>query len=183
MNYDPVISHEHDWNVYPEFDSNNEMPAILFVPEYNWMDRINAFRGFLDTNGTLYPQIQALDFRQDVTRLEVPYYMVLGEHEARGRAVLANEWFDMLGAPAKEAVVFDGGGHRAHFDQPGMFADLMDRILDDINGSDCRSGSVSTEQAVACSLFRRFNHSSDQIDDTWHPHRDYWATGKNHQPD
>jgi pimeloyl-ACP methyl ester carboxylesterase len=135
MNYGPVISHEHDWNAYPEFDSNNEMPAILFVPEYNWMDRINAFRGFLDTNGTLYAQLQGLDFRRDLTRLEVPVYMVLGEHEARGRAVLADEWFDMLDAPAKEAVVFEGGGHRAHFDQPGMFADLMNRVLDEVNVS------------------------------------------------
>jgi pimeloyl-ACP methyl ester carboxylesterase len=123
--YDPVISHEHDWNVYPEFDSNNEMPAILFVPEYSFMDRVNAFRAFLDTNGTLYPQLQDLDFRRDVSRLEVPVYMVLGEHEARGRAVLAEEWFEMLEAPSKQSVVFEGSGHRAHFDEPVEFAKLM----------------------------------------------------------
>jgi pimeloyl-ACP methyl ester carboxylesterase len=132
--YAPVISYEHDWNVYPEFDSGNEMPAILFVPEYSWMDRINAFRGFLDTNGTLYPQLQDLDFRRDVPRLEVPTYMVLGEHEARGRAVLAEEWFEQLSAPSKEEVVFPGSGHRAHFDQPGMFAGLMSRVLDETLG-------------------------------------------------
>jgi pimeloyl-ACP methyl ester carboxylesterase len=131
MLYDPFIATEHSWNVYPEFDSNNEMPAILFVPEYNWMDRINAFKGFLDTAGTLYPQLQDLDFRQDVPRLEVPLYMVLGEHEARGRAVLANEWFEMLEAPVKESLVIEGGGHRAHFDQPGVFAELMSNVLGD----------------------------------------------------
>ncbi len=30
----------------------------------------------------------------DVPRLEVPVYMVVGAHEARGRAVLADEWFE-----------------------------------------------------------------------------------------
>ena len=130
MHYDPFIASEHDWNPYPEFDPNNEMPAILFVPEYSWMDRINAFKGFLDTVGTLYPQLQGIDFRQDVTDLDIPFYMVLGEHEARGRSVLAEEWFDMLDAPSKEAFIFEGSGHRAHFDRPGEFAEVMGRVLE-----------------------------------------------------
>ena len=129
--YAPVVSYEHDWNSYPEFDPANEMPAILFVPEYTMMDRLNAFRGFLDTNGTLYPQLQGLDFRTDIAELDVPYYMVLGEHEARGRAVLAEEWYEMLDAPSKQRVIFDGGGHRAHFDRPALFAGLMDQVLFD----------------------------------------------------
>jgi pimeloyl-ACP methyl ester carboxylesterase len=130
IEYDPVIAYEHDWNVYSEFDPNTEMPAILFVPEYNWMDRMNAFRGFLDTVGILYPQLQDIDFRNDVATLEIPMYMVQGEHEARGRAVLAEEWFQMLEAPTKEVIVIPGGGHRAHFDQPAMFADIMRRVRD-----------------------------------------------------
>jgi pimeloyl-ACP methyl ester carboxylesterase len=93
------------------------------------MDRINAFRGFLDTAGTLYPQLQGIDFREDVVTLDVRVYMVLGEHEARGRAVLANEWFDMLEAPSKEAFIFEGSGHRAHFDRPGDFAEVMRHVL------------------------------------------------------
>lgn len=126
--YDPVVSHEHDWNRYPGLNLDNEMPAILFVPEYTWMDRINAFRGFLDTNGTLYPQLQAIDFRRDVPELEVPFYMVLGEYEARGRAVLAEEWFALLEAPFKERIIIEGGGHRAHFDQPARFAAVMSQV-------------------------------------------------------
>jgi pimeloyl-ACP methyl ester carboxylesterase len=130
IHYDPFIAREHDWNRYPEFDPNNEMPAILFVPEYSWMDRINAFKGFLDTAGTLYPQLQGIDFRQDITTLDIPFYMVLGEHEARGRAVLATEWFEKLEAPSKEAFIFDGSGHRANFDRPGDFAEVMAHVLE-----------------------------------------------------
>lgn len=127
--YAPVVSYEHDWNRYPELDLSNEMPAILFVPEYTFMDRLNAFRGFLDTNGTLYPRLQDIDFRRDVATLEVPYYMIQGEHEARGRAVLADEWFDMVDAPVKERIVFDGAGHRAHFDRPAEFTEVMISVL------------------------------------------------------
>jgi pimeloyl-ACP methyl ester carboxylesterase len=141
MHYDPFIAREHDWNPYPEFDPNNEMPAILFVPEYSWMDRINAFKGFLDTVGTLYPQLQGIDFRQDAPTLEIPFYMVLGEHEARGRAVLANEWFDIVDAPVKERIIFEGAGHRAHFDNPGEFAEVMSRVVE-------QSATSSMDQAT-----------------------------------
>jgi pimeloyl-ACP methyl ester carboxylesterase len=128
--YEPVVAYEHDWNAYSTLDLGNEMPAILFVPEYTWMDRINAFRGFLDTNATLYPQLQQIDFRRDVTSLEVPFYMVLGEHEARGRAILAEEWFESLEAPTKESFVFEEAGHRAQFDRPAEFTAVMQQVLD-----------------------------------------------------
>jgi pimeloyl-ACP methyl ester carboxylesterase len=31
----------------------------------------------------------------------------------------------MLEAPSKQSVVFEGSGHRAHFDEPVEFAKLM----------------------------------------------------------
>jgi pimeloyl-ACP methyl ester carboxylesterase len=126
--YEQVIGHEHEWNPYPELDLDNEMPAILFVPENSFMDRLNAFRGFLDSFYVLYPQLQEIDFRRTATNLDVPVYMVLGEHEARGRAVPASEWFKMLAAPTKELIMFEGAGHRAHFDRAADFAALMARV-------------------------------------------------------
>lgn len=123
--YEPVVSTEHDWNAYPGMDLSHELPGTLFVPEYSFLDRVNAFRGFFDTNATLYPQLQDIDFRRDVPRLEVPYVMVIGEHEARGRAELAEEWFTLLDAPAKERVVVAGAGHRPNFDEPAEFARIV----------------------------------------------------------
>src|SRR5690606_41232670 len=128
--YDPVVAHEHSWNAYPGFDGSNEMPGILMVPEYTFLDRINAFRGFLDSAATLYPPLQAVDFRVDAARLEVPITVILGEHEARGRAVLAEEWFALLDAPDKRLVVFEGAGHRANFDFPERFAEVMREVRD-----------------------------------------------------
>lgn len=127
--YEPAIAHEHEWNPYPELDMDREMPAILFVPENDTMDRINGLRAFLDTFAVLYPQLQGLDLRTDATRLEVPVYMVIGAHEARGRAVPAEEWFALLDAPAKERVVFEHSGHRPQFEEPAEFAALMRRVV------------------------------------------------------
>jgi pimeloyl-ACP methyl ester carboxylesterase len=141
LHYEPALSHEHDWNPYPELDMSVEMPAILFVPEYNLMDKINGFRGFLDTFSTLYPQLQAIDFREDVSRLDIPIYIVTGKHEARGRAVLANEWFELVNAPSKEMIVFEHSGHRPLFEEPGLFAEVMGKVVDE----NYRSTLISTD--------------------------------------
>lgn len=129
LDYEPAISHEHDWNRYPELDVSKEMPGNLFVPENSFMDRINGLRGFLDTFSVLYPQLQDIDFRRDVPSLDIPIYMVAGRHEARGRAVLADEWFAMLEAPSKERIVFEASGHRPNFEQPERFAEVMRDVL------------------------------------------------------
>jgi proline iminopeptidase len=129
--YEPAITHEHDVNPYPDLDLDGEMPAILFVPEYDLMDRVNGLRSLLDTFAVLYPQLQETDLRQDATSLEVPYYMVIGAHEARGRAILADDWFELLEAPSKERFVFERSGHRPQFEEPGGFAELMRGVLAD----------------------------------------------------
>lgn len=130
LQYEPVLSHEHEWNPYPTLGSSEEMPFNLLVPENTLMDRINGMRGLLDTFSVLYRQIQAIDFRRDVPELKVPVYMVLGKYEARGRAVLAQEWFAQLQAPVKEKIIFEQSGHRPPFEEPGAFAELMIRISD-----------------------------------------------------
>ena len=138
LDYEPALSHEHDWNPYPELDMSKEMPSNLFVPENSLMDRINGLRGFLDTFSVLYPQLQDMDFRSDVPSLDVPVYMVIGEHEARGRAVLANEWFEMLEAPSKEMIIFEHSGHRPLFEEPAVFASFMTRILASTHAGNAR---------------------------------------------
>jgi len=129
LDYEPAISHEHDWNPYPDLDMSKEMPTNLFVPENSLMDKVNGLRAFLDTFSVLYPQIQGVDLRRDAARLEVPVYLVLGAHEARGRAVPAQEWFGLLEAPNKELVIFERSGHRPSFEEPAAFAALMQRVL------------------------------------------------------
>jgi proline iminopeptidase len=139
LDYETALSYEHEWNPYPELDAAKELPFNLFVPENSLMDKFNGLRSFLDTFSVLYPQLHNLDFRRDVPALKVPVYMVVGAHEARGRAVPANEWFDRLQAPSKERVIFEHSGHRPPFEEPASFADLMSRVLSATSGHQARS--------------------------------------------
>ncbi len=47
----------------------------LFVREYSLLEQLHAFAGFFDVFTVLYPQLQDIDFRTDVPRLEVPVYL------------------------------------------------------------------------------------------------------------
>jgi proline iminopeptidase len=105
------------------------MPFNVLVEEYSLVEQIHAFNAFLDTAAVLYPQLQEIDFRRDVPRLEVPVYLVQGLHEARGRALLASAWFDQLQAPSKQLIVFEASGHRPLFEEPDRFHDVMTRVV------------------------------------------------------
>jgi pimeloyl-ACP methyl ester carboxylesterase len=128
LNYEPLLSYEKD--VYPYNRSQNsegegQMSENLFVEEYTLLEQIHIFAGVFDTFSVLYPQIQDIDFREDATKLDVPVYLVQGRYEARGRAELANEWFEQLEAPSKKMIVLDTSGHRPLFEQPEQFTSVM----------------------------------------------------------
>ena len=93
--------------------------------EYSFLENANLLRGLLDTFSLMYPQLQDVDFRVDVPRLDVPVYILDGEHELRGRRELAHAWFAALDAPSKQLVTFPDAGHAVAFEQ----LDAVQRLL------------------------------------------------------
>ena len=126
LDYVPgVFTGEPLWNDYPGQNHATEVPANLFVREYSLLEQVHSMGALFDTFAALYPQLQDIDFRIDVPVLQVPVYLVQGRYEARGRAVLANEWFSQLQAPRKQFIVFEQSGHRSMFEEPARFHDVM----------------------------------------------------------
>jgi pimeloyl-ACP methyl ester carboxylesterase len=118
-----------DW--LPEAEQRSAETGIMGVgaTEYNLVEKMNVVRGIADTFGVLYPQLQAIDFRRDVTELDVPVYLVQGRYEMRPRAALVPQWFDALDAPSKRMVVFS---HSAHNPYNSEFAKFHDFVTDSV---------------------------------------------------
>lgn len=132
LDYEPALSYEQE--VYPYSHAGNsegagQMSENIFVGEYTLLEQSHVFGGFLDTFSVLYPQIQGIDLRTQVTALGVPVYLAQGAHEAPGRAEPAKVWFDLLKAPSKRLFTFDTSGHRPLWEQPTQFHDLMRTVL------------------------------------------------------
>ena len=60
-------------------------PYGIFGSEYNFVEKVNVLRGLIDMFAIMYPQLQEIDFRQDVPRLEVPVYILDGAAELPAR--------------------------------------------------------------------------------------------------
>jgi proline iminopeptidase len=130
--YAGVFGGEQRWNDYeriPGSTARSEMPGTLLVSEYDLVAKVRTAAATLDTLGVLYRKVEHVDLRDLAPRLEVPVYLVQGRHEARGRAELADAWFEQLDAPSKELVVFERSGHRPMFEEPERFAEVMAEVV------------------------------------------------------
>jgi proline iminopeptidase len=89
----------------------------IFGREYNLIEKVNVLRGLIDMFSVMYPQLQNIDFRKDVLRLEVPVYILDGAAELSARRDLALEWFEKLEAPRKQLFTFENAAHSVAFEQ------------------------------------------------------------------
>lgn len=119
----------HDFTHGPDHDARSTYPANLLVEEYTLTETVRSAAALIDTFALMYPQLQDVDFRRDVPRLDVPVFIVEGEHEAPGRSVLAVDWFEQLSAPSKQLVTFELSGHTPHLHEPGRFATYLADVV------------------------------------------------------
>ncbi len=119
MNADPRIS-DDGFNTFQD----------LAGSEYGLYDKINWFRGALETIDAVYPQLWNVDFRQQATKLDVPVYFLLGRYDVNAPPVLAEEYFQLLEAPRKELFWFDHSGHNPWVTESDRFEEvIIDQVL------------------------------------------------------
>lgn len=100
-------------------------PMGLLGREYAPIEKLNVVRGLMDMFSVMYPQLQDVDLRRSATRLEVPVFVLCGDHELTARTAPAREWFDRLRAPRKRWYQLPDAGHSVAFER----ADVLRRIL------------------------------------------------------
>lgn len=143
--YDDVFANafvmQHYQVLEPEYTFTNHVQRIedehageigpwgVFGREYDLVEKVNVLRGLIETFAVVYPQLQELDFRRDVLRLDVPVYLVRGTSELAARDDLAVEWFEALEAPAKRMVTYDHAGHAVLTERPERLRELLTRFV------------------------------------------------------
>ena len=104
-------------------------PWGVLAEEYNLVEKVNVLRGLMDMFTVMYPQLQDIDFRRDVTHLDVPVYILDGKAELSARRDLLLEWFDRLEAPRKQMFSFDNAGHAVAMEQFVAFHQIMNETI------------------------------------------------------
>jgi len=100
-------------------------PYGVLASEYNLVEKVNVLRGLMDMFTVLYPQLQTIDFRRDVQRLDVPVYILDGAAELSARRDLTQEWFNILNAPTKRMFTLENAAHSVAFEQFETFGTIM----------------------------------------------------------
>ncbi len=100
----------------------------LFASEYGIFDKINYFRGIVDTFNHVYPQLYDIDLRRDYSSIGVPVFFFIGRHDINAPTSLAEEYYNLLDAPQKELVWFEHSGHSPWINESARFVEEVLRV-------------------------------------------------------
>ena len=103
---------------------------LVFSREYTMLDRINFFRGVLQSVGALYPELSRIDLFVQIPELRRPVFFCLGRHDYEVPSVLSAKYFDALRAPRKQLVWFERSAHLPNAEEKDKFNEFMiDTVL------------------------------------------------------
>lgn len=97
----------------------------IFSSEYGLLDKINYFRGIINTYNHVYQKLYDIDLRADYTELEVPVYFFEGRHDVNAPPSLVEEYFQALKCPEKEIVWFEHSGHSPWINENDKFVEEL----------------------------------------------------------
>lgn len=120
-----VLNAYMESHAHGEGTGHNLMLDSLGAQEYGLLDKVYWLLGLARTFTTVYPQLDNLDLRTEVPRVEVPVYFVRGRWDVNAVNSLAEEYFAMLEAPHKEWIWFENSAHTPSWDEPTHFVDVM----------------------------------------------------------
>jgi pimeloyl-ACP methyl ester carboxylesterase len=98
---------------------------LLLSREYSLVDRINFFKGILDSMRLLWPQLLEVDLFQSVPELKIPVLFAEGRFDREAPSEIAARYCDRLQAPSKRLVWFERSAHLPHLEEKDRFNAMM----------------------------------------------------------
>lgn len=120
------LIHEYGGNA-PGFKSILDIILTLIVSpvEHSFSDVIRSFKGFGFSGSQLFEEACKVNFFDEITKVEIPVLMVLGENDQISNPNLLKSYFDLLEAPKKELIELKGDAHFPFLSQPETFQNSL----------------------------------------------------------
>lgn len=104
-------------------DGNNI--GMLLSSEYNLLDVIRYNYGLTYSQNILLKNITENPLPSIVTKLELPFYFIMGKYDYMTSSNAAIKYFDMIEADKKEFISFDQSAHYPQFEEKEKFYEWM----------------------------------------------------------
>jgi pimeloyl-ACP methyl ester carboxylesterase len=102
----------------------------LLRPEYRLFDLLRIIQGNIFSTKTMMKELLTVNLFEQVPKLKVPVYILMGKHDYNWSAELAKKYFDNLKAPKKEFIWFENSAHAPNGEEPEKFNKIMvEKIL------------------------------------------------------
>ena len=109
------------------------LPSLTFR-EYTLMEKVNLWRGKSQSGvSPIWDEIITTDLTKQVTKLEIPVYILAGRYDYTVNYDLQKNYFEKINAPKKGFYTFENSAHSPLFEEPESFIEIM--VNDVLNGN------------------------------------------------
>jgi len=98
---------------------------ILLSREYNLLDFIRYNNGVAKTQAQLVKEVFDKPLPKIVTKLDLPFYFVMGKYDAMTSFNAAKNYFDVIEGDQKEFISFEESAHYPQFEEKEKFYKWM----------------------------------------------------------
>jgi len=98
---------------------------ILLSREYNLLDLIRYNNGVAKTQAQLVKEVFDKPLPKIVTKLDLPFYFVMGKYDAMTSFNAAKNYFDVIEGDQKEFISFEESAHYPQFEEKEKFYKWM----------------------------------------------------------
>jgi len=102
---------------------------ILACPNYSFKEKINILRGSNYAWQSLGGSIAALDLVKLVPSLELPVFILHGEHDYTTTWSQANRFYESVSAPFKKMYTFSNSAHSPFVEEPERFYEIIENEI------------------------------------------------------
>lgn len=107
----------------------------LLKPEYGLIDLLRIIQGNIFSTKLMMKELLSVNLFEQVPKLKVPVYILMGRHDYNWPAELAKKYFDALKTPKKEFIWFEKSAHAPNGEEPEKFNKiLIEKILPETYG-------------------------------------------------
>lgn len=106
-------------------DETEILKGYLFGSEYNLLDSIRFLISVNKYQGDLLEEAIQNSLVNNVTKLEIPCYFIMGKYDYMTTVKAAKNYFDRIDAEEKEFVIFEESAHYPQFEEEEKFYDWM----------------------------------------------------------